>query len=706
MPRSLVALIGILLVASGARASELLPTPVDLEPNVHFWTRIYSEVDGGGGLIHDSRHLDVVYQHLRFSRGSSSRSRQRQVERAKDRVRAALRVLGQGRRSGLSQEQAQVLASWPPGVSNATLREAAGRVRFQLGQADKFQAGITRSGRWRAYIEHELGREGVPVELAALPHVESSYNPKAYSRVGAAGLWQFTRSTGRRYLRIDHVVDQRMDPYHATRAAALLLRDNHRRLGSWPLAITAYNHGVGGMARAVRKVGSKDMGLISRKYRSRTFGFASRNFYAEFLAALYVDRHAEQLFGPLPLDPPVEYVVVELEHYYPTASLARALGLGRAVLEEHNPALRPSVWSGAKYAPAGFELRVPRERATRPLELALAEVPAGERFSKQHRDKYYTVRRGDTLSSIAQRNDVRISEIVSLNNLRSRHRIRVGQVLILPDDARGGGVVVARADPPANGLYRVRRGDSLWVIARRFGVSEAQLARENGLRNRNVLQVGQTLRLPGTASAAPEPEPEPAVVIAAEPEPAAPELPEAKPEPAVVAASAGVATDAAPARESAPGVAPASEPETAPSNYAVRDGRIVVQAEETLGHYADWLEVSASDLRRRNGRRYGTPVVIGERLRLDLRKVTPETFLERRLAYHQAIQEEFFASYIVTGTRRHALRRGDTLWELANREFRVPVWLLRQYNPDLDFGSLPVGAQMVVPEVEPREPAG
>ena len=123
-----------------------------------------------------------------------------------------------------------------------------------------------------------------------MPHVESSFDPYAYSKVGAAGLWQFMRSTGRRFLRIDAAVDERLDPYRATEAAAQLLSYNYRLLGSWPLAITAYNHGAEGMRRAREQLGTDDIVRIVRDYHSPTFGFASRNFYVSFLAALTVSR--------------------------------------------------------------------------------------------------------------------------------------------------------------------------------------------------------------------------------------------------------------------------------------------------------------------------------------------------------------------------------------------------------------------------------
>ena len=144
-----------------------------------------------------------------------------------------------------------------------------------------------------------LEQHGVPEEIAALPHVESSFNPAAYSKVGAAGLWQFMPSTAKRFMRVDGVVDERLDPYSATEAAANLMLYNYRLLGSWPLAVTAYNHGPGGLRRAQEELGTSDIAVIVKRYQGATFGFASRNFYVAFLAALEVDRNAEKYFGPI-----------------------------------------------------------------------------------------------------------------------------------------------------------------------------------------------------------------------------------------------------------------------------------------------------------------------------------------------------------------------------------------------------------------------
>jgi membrane-bound lytic murein transglycosylase D len=141
--------------------------------------------------------------------------------------------------------------------------------------------------------------------------------------VGAAGLWQFMRSTGRRYMRIDRSVDDRLDPFRSTEAAAQLLGYNYRVLGTWPLAITAYNHGTAGMLRAKETLGTDDIVTIVRHYNSRTFGFASRNFYVSFLAALDIDHNPDKYFSGVPKQSEAEFHVVSVPGYVQMATLER-----------------------------------------------------------------------------------------------------------------------------------------------------------------------------------------------------------------------------------------------------------------------------------------------------------------------------------------------------------------------------------------------
>jgi membrane-bound lytic murein transglycosylase D len=790
MRRTVAAIVMLLWFGlAGAEPAGSFPRPMALEPDIQFWIRVYTEIDTRAGFIHDSRNLSVVYETLRFSASAGRRTKSRRIKAAKRRYQAVLDALARGKRTGLSDEEARVLALWPEGVSNRTLRAAKRRLRFQLGQADKFKAGLARSGIWEAYIREILSDKGLPAELVALPHVESSFNPKARSRVGASGMWQFTRSTGRRFMRIDRSVDERMDPYLSTVAAAKLLAHNYAATGTWPLAITAYNHGTAGMRRAARKLGTKDITRIVRKYKRRRFGFASRNFYVAFLAAVEIHFNAEQYFDDIRRHSAPPTHLVRVPDYVRVDTLERVLDIDRNVLREHNPALQPSIWRGAKYVPRGFELRIPASKPREEMLAALTQIDEDARYGKQLRDRYYKVRRGNTLDGIAKHFEVDIDDLVAINGLKNRHRIRVGQVLALPLPegvaAAPSERVPSQASRPVageptlvaeNGKYTVRRGDSVWLIARRLGVDEEMLVALNDLGDGERIHVGQVLRVepekPEPVTLASIAKPEPAAASDSESAPSsehiagiespAAELPVA---PAATAPPEGPVSDDPDSGEAATGtddeasqnrliaegapgsadvldevvedhervhvgdsliakveqaepvsaeeaeaIAPAQPPSAQPdlsadpNDYSVAaDESIEVQAAETLGHYADWLGVTAWRLRRLNGMRYGQPVVIGHRLSLDFSQVNAPQFEHRRLDYHRGLQEAFFQRFRIAGTETHVVRRGESLWLLTRRRFKIPIWLLRQYNPDLDFDSVAVGVSVTVPRLEPIE---
>ena len=475
------------LSALPALAAEPFARPVSLEPDIEFWRQVFSKIDSDQAFLHDSRHLNVVYETVRIPPGAQPRDRRRIADQVRDRYRKTLKLLASGERDNLDAEQRRVLALWPSDVTNEELAEAAKRIRFQQGLADDFLAGIKRSGAWQPYIKEQLRDKGVPLGLAALPHVESSFNPVARSHVGAAGLWQFTRPTGRRFMQIDHVVDERRDPFRSSEAAAQLLAHNYSVLQSWPLAITAYNHGVAGMKRAAKKLGTEDIGRINREYEGRSFGFASRNFYVAFLAALDVERDAEQYFGDIKRDSPRPDVVAELPRFVPVRAVAEAAGVSLKQLREHNPALLQPVWDGTKYVPRGQVVRLPAALTDLSADEWMAAIPAAQRFASQTPDQFHKVRRGDSLSMIAQRYDVSVRELMSLNKISNRHKIRIGQRLRLPF----AGVAI----PEGAVTYTVRSGDSLSVIARNAGVSQKRLMELNGLKDRHRIYAGQKLYL-------------------------------------------------------------------------------------------------------------------------------------------------------------------------------------------------------------------
>lgn len=669
-------------------ADSPITRPAELERDVQFWIRVYSEVTTNEGFLHDEHNLGVVYQTVHFGLTPSIAERRAQVDGLRERYQASLRRLASGRED-LSEEDKRIRTMFGSEASPARYIQASGEIRFQLGQSDRFRAGLVRSGAWEAHIADTLANMGLPPEIAALPHVESSFDPTAYSKVGAAGLWQFMRSTGRRFLRIDDAVDERMDPFRATEAAAQLLDFNYRLLGTWPLAVTAYNHGAAGMRRARDTLNTTDIAQIVRQHKSPLFGFASRNFYICFLAALEIDRNPEKYFGPIERQPEINFREVGMPSYVSAASLQRVLKVDRNRLEALNPALRPTVWKGQRLVPRGYRLRLPIDAGDWSTEQLAARLDAKEQYAGQPRPRTYRVAGGDTLASIARAQGVALAELAALNNLRPTARIRAGRSVLLPEAGPALANTDTAAPPPgdvkaAEVTYVVRRGDALTDIATRVGVPLATLVALNQIRNPDSVYEGQRLRL--SADAAPTPDTVVASAAAATPPAAAAAAQALLSE--KLAETSAAATDT---------VAQASDP----VDYGVAaDGSIRVAAAETLGHYADWLGTPASRLRALNHMRAGSTVIIGRSVKLAFGKLSREQFEARRREYHQQLQAAFFGGHRIVGTEVYVARRGDSLWAVTQRYASLPVWLLQQYNPDVDFGDLRSGTQIVVPKVE------
>lgn len=636
-----------LLAALPVAAEETFPFPKELQPDVDFWVSIFTRYDSDEGVLHDNRNLAIVYEKLDMPANLGRRERNRRVKKRRDALSSTLRALASGKRDNLSAEEARVLALWPPDVSSETLGAAASRIRFQHGLSDRFREGLERSGRWRDFIEAEFTALGVPVELAALPHVESSYNPAARSHVGASGIWQFTRSTGRRFMRVDHVVDDRNDPFEATGGAARLLAYNYSITGNWPMAITAYNHGLSGVRRAMRRHGDTAYVDILRHYNGRTFGFASRNFYVAFLAAGEVDQDPERYFPGVVYESPVAYAELKLPDYVAAAELADALGVSARQVAKHNPSLQATVWQGSKHVPRGFNLRMPENLIGDSLDDLVAGVASEIWHDEQLPDLFHTVVRGDTLSEIADRYDTRVSTLVALNGLGSRHRIRAGQELRLP--AAGPAPVVA-AQPAA---------------------SEPTVV----------------------ASVATAPAATPTVMPAEVPTEIPTEIPAEVPE-AEDVEPAALMSDLASSLVGTLQTTLLSDP----SDYTVADDNTIeVQPLETLGHYADWLGLRTQRLRDINGFAFRTPVEVGQRIRLEFSDIDAQTFESLRVEYHRVQQDGFFRKNVITGVTEHTIRSGESIWILSLRQYDVPIWLFRQYNPGLDLHRVRPGTTVRFP---------
>jgi membrane-bound lytic murein transglycosylase D len=329
-----------------------------LQKNVDFWVSIYTKYDTTQGLIHDAKYIDHVYEVLDLKT-----SDEHKIKASKKKWAAVLLSVHhkQAHPETMTPEEKKIYdlfadVSEPNKFLNAAHRK---RLRFQLGQKDRFLEGLKSSGRYLPAMEDVFKKEGLPVELTRLPFVESGFNVKARSKVGASGIWQFMRSTGRLYLKVNPSVDERNDPIRAAEAAAKLLKQNFDSLRSWPLAVTAYNHGRMGMMRAVRRVGSDELEDVVDSYHSSTFGFASGNFFTELLAAIEVEKNAGKYFGKVTRDPPMNYYEVQIPDAIDFRQLSRYLKLDSSSVKELNPGLTEAVFEGERLLPAGYELRLP-----------------------------------------------------------------------------------------------------------------------------------------------------------------------------------------------------------------------------------------------------------------------------------------------------------------------------------------------------------
>ena len=631
----IIALILSLTALSAAASTSDFPRPAELEPDIGFWVMVFTEYTSDQGVLHDNANLAVVYEHLDIPASVSRRERNRRAELRRKHYKSVLGTLAGGKRDKLTAEEKRVLDLWPANVSNKTLGDARNRIRYQQGLSDRFRTGLERAGRYRAHVNNEFTKLGVPVELAALPHVESSYNPDARSHVGASGIWQFTRSTARRFLQVDHVLDERNDPYTATEAAGRLLAYNYSIAGNWPMAITAYNHGLSGARRAMRQFGDTAYVKILREYRGRTFGFASRNFYVAFLAAMQIDQNPDSYFPGIVPHSPIDYVTVALPAYVSADSVSSALGVSRRDLARHNPALQSTIWQGSKHLPKGYEVKVPRNLVNGSMTELIAALPPEQMFAKQLPDLFHTVARGDTLSEIAEEYDTRVSTLVALNSLGSSHRIRAGQKIRLP--AAGPAPAVVAASKPQEAAPKPQ------VVA---AIADA----------------------PALA--------DPADVTEEE-----------------ISASALVDEVAATVRSTIQ-----SSLLSDPSDYTVAsDNTIEVQELETLGHFGDWLGIKTQRLRDINGLAFRAPVDVGQRIKLDLSQVDAAAFENLRTAYHRNQQDSFFRNHTITGVNEHIIKKNESVWVLSLREYDVPIWLFRQYNPSLNLDMVQPGTRVRFP---------
>lgn len=431
--------------------------PPKLRPRVNFWIDIFTKHSRDTLVIHHRDFPQAVFGIVDLSSalaglssGERAKARERLEKRETKAVEEALRHLAVGGapRNQLEQRIVGELKFLPGGAKKYMQMLTDDLVRSQSGIKERYGEAIARAGRYLPAMEQIFLEYGLPVELTRLPFIESSFDYSAYSSVGAAGIWQFMRRTGKSYMTINSIVDERRDPIPATKAAARYLETAYRELGTWPLAITSYNHGVAGVARKVREFGSTNIVEILESPRKRVFGFASTNFYPEFLAAIEVYENRKQYFPDIHEEPAIRFDQVRLGQGISASRVSSRLGVRVEELKRYNYALSEAVWKGRALIPSGFNLKVPVGLGGRIMDLGKAS--AGSRGSQK--------------VAVAKKPATHPAPAKIVKNTPKLERIS----------------------------YKVRKGDTLSAIARRYGVSIQSIKNSNGL-TRNILHPGQQL---------------------------------------------------------------------------------------------------------------------------------------------------------------------------------------------------------------------
>ena len=372
------------------------PVPAGLESSIEFWKKVFSEYGLAQLIYFDPLDPSRIYEVVDV--GEDSRTNE-YINGERSRIAAANEV-------------------------------DLERVKAQRGVKERTAAGIKRSGRYIAQIQQIFRDRQLPVELSFLPIVESSYDIYARSSVGALGVWQFMPATGREYMRVTRDIDERRDPLESSRAAAAYLKQAYEYLGSWPLAITSYNYGQAGMARAVAEVGSSNLVDLIQRYNHQNWGFPPKHFYAEFIAAVEIGTNLERYFPGLELDRAAPMREHELTTNMSIASLLNSTGLSRDELFGWNPAITPTT----RIVPAGYRVKLPSDRTMEPLVtvVQVQQVTRQPQPKAQAQVVHHQVKRGETLFLIAQRYGASVKRILQANGLRHARLVRVGTTLRIP----------------------------------------------------------------------------------------------------------------------------------------------------------------------------------------------------------------------------------------------------------------------------------
>jgi membrane-bound lytic murein transglycosylase D len=680
-----------MLMASGwliAQTAHHLPYRAELDVDVRFWKQVFTRYSSNQFLIHDSEQLDKIYKVVTVDTSLSEREVDKILKAEIEKVEALLRQFHEKTVdvASLTVEENNIFIKFLHDNTPDKFLRASKNVRAQRGIKENFMAGAQRMFAYLPYIRRIFREYEIPEALVYLPHVESSFNPNARSHVGALGMWQFMRRTGRQYMKVNRIKDERLDPLKSTVAAAKLLSFNYRILQDWALAITAYNHGLGSMTRAKKHHG--DYLSIREQYLRRSFGFASKNFYPEVLAVVEICDSLEHYFPNLPKEPVWEFVEIKLPKQVRLNTFARQFQINISALQKLNPGFAASVWNGQRSVPENYTLRLP-------LSVDALGIVAELGGSPQAAEEIVVVQGINNNEEILIR---RLSEVYA-------HRAKVQKLV------RQQRFDVASPDPSTypqlpEALVALEENVPLTknepVIAAKQPEPDVSLPLLAGVGERRQHLKSPYLLKDNEASVYDWPEEW--ISLTEMPElPGKAAIKEVGQPAQVVQAGIGSGwlekiTDWRLFQQTA-----ATEhndiKQLLLQRLMPKGNVVIVMPRETLGHFAEWLKVDIAELRRINNLQYNDPLKLGARLKLPPSYVSTEAFLETRLNYHLKILKQYFPEGQKAEFRQYVVQSGDNLWKIARKNYRFPVNLLLYFNELDKLEKLIPGDRIVIPVI-------
>ena len=668
--------------------ADQLPYRKELSTDIKFWKKVFTETSTDQYIIHDSQYLNIIYTIINFDSTASERKRSRYLRSIKEKYEQFLL------RMHYSKQDTSDLYGWERRVFNQfksidekdKFRTAAQRIRAQQGIKEKFIKGIKRSFSYLQSMEEIFKRYNLPRELIYMPHIESSFNINAASRAGAKGMWQFMWGTGRYYLRINRIVDQRFDPIYSTEAAAKLLQRNYKELQDWALAITAYNHGLAGMKRAQKKFNG-DYLEIRDGYLKRSFGFASKNFYPEFLAVVDIMDSLQFYFPQIGRDPIYVFKEIEPEKQINLPQLAKDLHFTIEELQRLNPSFKKVIWKGQRSLNKGYKIRLPIKVdlenviAYVGLESVPPKSPVKNDLDRDENITNYnipvfsfskvTVEQGeqqptisqDLFSAIESNIDVEMNatDLISFNKPGVENNFTNDNTLkriddIFQNDSNQGEF---NSNFLAVSLYKPQ------VSLDEDVTSEYGFDFEN-----EKVSMSSPKEIPSTND---------------------------------IDLKAKENND-----DKDSGYAQVSHTNNLTMDeihnilmkrLRIKNNEIIIFPNETLGHIAEWLSLRASYLRSLNNLHYGQKIYSGQTLRVDFTYISTDEFSTKRLKYHMNLIQKMLDGKLELRLVDYKVNPGENLWNISRKRNNFPVNLLLYFNDLNKLGQLYPGDIIKLPMI-------